>query len=466
MAVHPATQRFRALSERLGHIRDSIDAAASRPESLTDGARVALRVVTEVFELTIDTLRKRWDNLERVSESRRDELKLDLCNDLQDVVRELGTSLLPLLTAARFEAVPVELEPVLARYAQEAAPGWAVHCVVIGSPEYNYSIQYLQDPVAKWADALGADVETGPSESSSRESALLLLSIPRTERRAATLHSVLLGHEIGHLFDWYHGISSGYPIPKIDEIIPAEPPSFDDYFRYELFVAVARNWLREIVADFYGTLTLGPASILALMELVGGLAPLDLDSLTHPGTDRRAALVAEVLEKLGYDFSSRSFRFLSDLRDAVDSAAERPIDLPVEIKERMPDGAKTVDDAWRWAHSVREDLWHMVSKASRSENRTDPASWKKIEDLSVALRQGRSAGERLLPGGRGAEACGPSEMLNAGWLVKLEGLESLAAILRADPNEWDELARVANVLDELVLKSIEISEYRRYSPWQ
>ena len=55
----------------------------------------------------------------------------------------------------------------------------------------------------------------------------------------------------------------------------------------------------------------------------------------------------------------------------------------------------------------------------------------------------------------------PPAILNAAWLVRINMLGSLGARVGADVNLDAGYSRVCGVLDELVLKSIEISEHLR-----
>lgn len=115
----------------------------------------------------------------------------------------------------------------------------------------------------------------------------------------------LLGHELGHAIDKAHGISER--VAQIKELREHE---------------YARDWCAEFCADLIAAEVLGPAPILAVLNLEYCLCPLIIDEIhsgspTHPPARSRLAVVSDFLNKK-YEKED----FLKDERASFDRAWE------------------------------------------------------------------------------------------------------------------------------------------------
>lgn len=466
-------QRRRGLAERMAQIQITLDRASCRPESLTDGARVLLSTINELIDRMYLVLDRRWSELDPLDEQAREMARIGLCDDLQDVVRDIGATLIPVLESAIPEAIPIEMEPVVQRLAAGAAPDWHLTAILFGSHKHNYSIQRADNPLKRWTSLLGLPESELSGEDVTQD--FLLLSLPRTDRQSGTLHSVLLGHELGHLRDWYHGITRGLDIPEQDSFFdPDGQLSLEGSRQRQVYNQIALRWTAEVVADMYACLHLGPASLFSLAELAGGLAPMHVDHLTHPGTDRRINLIMRWLDNMGFpvnkkngnqvDKKNGNQEDLAALLGSVSDATARALARPVEIESLAGDDLPG-RLAWDWLRSEADGIWTRVTSSEKEAEPLDPKAWEEevgsaVESMSAGLTAGeRHVGNTVMP-------ADVRYLMNAGWLTKLSHLGSVGSMVEADVADVRELGRAAQVVDDLLLKSIEIAEYRRSHQWR
>jgi len=433
--VWTADQRRRSLGERLGHVDDLVTAGENREGRLTEGAYklvVYLRRLISKLEQTLDS---RWQALGVLDDLVREDLRQHLCDEFRDVLALITYELMPVLFGADPLAVPLELETAVVEAVSRADPGGEIVPVLYGSPYPGYAIS--EHNLNRWLQMLGPTDELLPG--------FVSLCVPRLERDSVSLHCLLLGHEVGHLWDWRNRITSG-----IEVGIPGEYQDAGGNLdmrhasAFSRYLDVVQSWFEEFGADTLACLWLGPAAVLALPELAGSLGPPNNDTDTHPATDRRVKLMLEVLRAQG-------FADVPDLRLVLEAYETQTRDS----WDRLPPEGRALP--WTF---VRGRLDGLLERCRQSVGSAQFAAdrWPGVEAAAVLLARGIPCGEASA---EKAEPMDTATILNAAWLVKIRDLERLATEVGVDSAILRGSNEVNRVLDELTLKSIEISEYLR-----
>lgn len=452
----PAFRR-RVLVERLAHVRSGVRDLAARRERLTAGADALIESLEQLLPRVFEDFDTRWRDLADIRDSVKQlALRSRLCDDVQDLVFRLSDVFVPVVTGASARGVPVELELLVDRLVNVCAPGWPLRSVLWASPRHGYGIRHVSDPTTIWNEIQGGDAQD-PGDARD----FVFLGVPTLERDSALLHGVLVGHELGHLRDWYHGVAEGLTVPDHPNFIDASGQMrLEAAGEAELYAGVASSWTSELVADTFSALTLGPVALIALPELATGSGgPLSVDLRTHPATDRRVQVLCEVLDDQGLRAAPR----VADLLDSHLADTAGALDRHVALREEGPKvGAQL---AWDWLRGELGTVKARCFDAVPEESRFNAAAWEYSEACALRLARGEPCGERVL--GDGTVEPVPLEViLNAGWLVKLDHMESLATIVAQNLETLDGLIRVSRTLDDLVLKSVEISSYRSDNAWR
>ena len=422
---------------------------------MTPGGRALL----ERSELLLDHARQalayRWSRTNSLSGAAQEQARRNICDDFAAVLRELAMSMLPALDGTVADRVPVELEPVLQRLADFAAPGWGSRVILYAADALNYSIERHDDPIGSLAPTLAPAL----SVAATAEGPYLFLRIPSVERDTATLHAIILGHEIGHLRDWALGLSASVKTPPPDSWCDsAGQLQLEHVAGFQRYAFIAAHWTAEVVADILAAQLLGPASLCAFGELIGNLAIWGTDSTTHPAPDRRAAIIIEVLEGLGYMDVTELRPLLKHYEAESQAAAQRraaAFGVPPHEADEL---------AWQLVHSEVPRLITACAAASQPGERFSASDWPRVEEARGLLSSGRPCGEVIRPGPT-PEEVPDAVIINAGWLARLDGMVELAGILGLDASIPNQTSQVSAVLDGLVLKSFEIAEHRRKTPW-
>lgn len=452
----PAYTR-RVLIERLAHVRSGVRDLAARRERLTTGADALVKSLEQLLPRVFDDFDSRWRELDAIPDAnKRLNLRSRLCDDVQDLVFRLSDVFVPVITGASARGVPVELELLVDRLVNESAPDWPLRSVLWASPRHGYGIRHVSDPTSIWRE-IQEEGQAEPGEAPD----YVFLGIPTLERDSALLHGVLVGHELGHLRDWYHAVAESLTVPDHPKFIdPDGQMRLDAAAEADLYASVAESWASELVADIFSALTLGPVALIALPELATGSGgPLSVDLRTHPATDRRVQFLCEVLDDQGL----RSVERVAELSDRHLDDTAGALDRPVVLRdEGTKDGAQL---AWDWLRKELDAIKAKCFEVVPEHARFAAEHWEYAEACSLRLVRGEPCGERVL--GDGTVEPVPLEViLNAGWLVKLDCMETLAKVVAQDLDTLDGLIRVSQTLDDLVLKSVEISSYRGDKPWQ
>lgn len=448
-----AAQRRRSLGERLQRISTAVDQMESHPAELTQGAAALLDYVAALLVQVRSTVDSRWSQLSVLDAVAREDLRRDLCDDFQDVIGVLGNDLLPVLVGADARFVPVELEVILQSAVAQAARSWSPRPVLYGSNYYDYSIvkfakSEIEIPLAVMRDShdvVAPTEETQPPD-------FLFISVPSVERDSAALHAVILGHELGHLWDWHAQVSKQLPLDVPEGLLDANGKPTDGYGEY---IETATNWTEELVADIFSCLTIGPAALLWLPELNSTGGTMDVDFPSHPGSDRRVSLMLRVLEEQGFSKADGFEEVFAEYSKLYAKAWDRAI-------QGTDFGSATAASLTLvWIRDHQTDLIDHARHAVPADQVFGVDRWSDVLIAAGMLRRGLPCGELRVGDGRRVGAS-PQVVLNAAWLVKLHHLSALAGELgielTADSNLQD-VSKVADIVDRLALKSMEIASF-------
>lgn len=287
------------------------------------------------------------------------------------------------------------------------------------------------------------------------------LRIPRIERDSGTLHTVIAGHELGHLRDWTYGLRRLPPPISVPNqwLDPAGSIQIQYLPALQRFASVASAWAGEIVADVVAGFMFGPASLQALSELVGTLGMWAVDSATHPGTDRRAAIIVDLLSQAGFAAVPDVAVLLNHFTTETGGALTRPVDI-----DRSP-YPESDQAAWELLMTKLPALVAVCDNAIQTDERFVTADWTFVTDAERRLSAGQPCGERFDSTGNPVPES-DAVILNAAYLVKSKTLADLGSVLGLDTGDPPQASQAAAVLDELVLKSFEVAEHRRRTPWK
>lgn len=454
-------QNARARLDSINRRLDSVEGALSRHidhrETMTEGGRQLLAVAVEILKLTREGLSYRWTRVASVQGSDEDsELMLrDICNDFSTVVRFFTASVLPALDGSDAGLVPVEMEPATRRWASQVQRGGEVNAVLYASSSLNYSIESLSESLETIAQILPRRLQKKARSIGD----MVFFRVPAIERDTMSMHCIVLGHELGHLWDWKHRAShliktTPYPSEWFSEGIILKPQHVRDSLEYPEQV---RRWGSEIVSDIVSVYLLGPAALFSFGELIATLGSWSVDTVTHPAPDRRAAIMLEVLESRGYGQVESLKPALEHYRTETDGALSRP--------PNKHDSAAFAEEwsgawlAWKTLEAARHDLQERISDYFEFIEPITIRDFAVVLEAAAKLERGLPCGERMDSSGS-LEAVSEAAILNAGWLVRLKGLENLGSVLNLTATDSRQASRISATLEVLLLKSLEVSEYR------
>ncbi|MDQ3953331.1 MAG: hypothetical protein M3279_10285 [Actinomycetota bacterium] len=458
--MRTAEARRRSLEERLAHIDSAAGLIARYPESLTDGAKKLLETVGALTVIVRESLSRRWSRWDDAKDSNvRESALRRLCDDYHDVVQDLGHLLIPVLEGASPQYIPVEIEPIVQFVVERAAPTAALTSVLHSTHRYNYSIARVEQLAHDWFQELNPDlpVEEPMASSEARPLAddFVFVSAPRLERDSAPLHAVILGHELGHLRDWHHGVTDATDIQIPNVFLKGGQPTLDVVAKVDLFLDVSEAWLSEFVADIFAAFLIGPAAVWALSEITSILSPIDVDWDTHPGTDRRVSVMLDVLRSQEFDDRAAGLAtFFSEFGGEVDGAMDRPVDI-ANLVDNEP-----AQEAWSWIQSVLPGVIDRCRATLAPDEAFEASRWSEVVPAADKLTGGFPCGE-FADVGPVYTAASERVIINAAWLVKVARLKELAEELGREGESFDDLVASTLVLNDLVLKSFEIARYRR-----
>jgi hypothetical protein len=438
-------QKRRSLLERLYHVHLALEELSTHRESLSGGASALLEATDRLLNEVLRQFHTQWSYLEEAAAGKPDterseEERAVLCDEFADTATALASAVVPILEGAEPENVPVEIEPILQAMMRKAASSWNLSaCVLSSSFSYNYSIG-----VCHFADfySLIKAPQLAPKKD------FVVVQIPRLESQSLPLHAILIGHEMGHLFEMHAQISDKLSLPIPPKLgIPLPEPGAAQ--RRDTFVSHRASWIREILADIFSVLLIGPAAPLSIAELAGTVQPLDEDQFTHPSPIRRLSVMVDLLRKGGFFGVDGVERILGE------TSALKIVKPPPPV---MGEPKSWNDYIWSEIVSILDGLVAECVDVVGASAFT-AADWTSVKEVVDALEHGLPCGEGTAEGGS-PYPISPAAILNAAWTVKCNGCVGIIDELQLDPNATGSLLRSNYILDELVLKSLEISAIR------
>lgn len=456
--MQDSENRLASLYRRFDNIAAALDAYSNVSETMTEGGRVLKDQASLLLREARQALNYRWQRLSPLDESKREALRRGVCTDFAAVLMELSAALLPALDGTRSNGVPIELEPVLTRLADRASASTGGRVVLYASAQLNYSIEKHSDPLTALAPAGSGPTAAGGTAPGDP---FLFLRIPRIERDSGTLHTVIAGHELGHLRDWTHNLSALTPpiILPSDWLDTSGSIKIEHLGNWHRFKNVAIAWAGEIVADIIAATMFGPASLLALSELVGTLGLWAVDSVTHPGTDRRAAIILDILSDAGFSTLPQLDALLQHFTTETAGALARSVQIDGSAFPQADQAA------WELVMNKLPTLKSSCNGAIQTDERFGSNDWVHVEKASNNLSAGHPCGEYIDANGAPIPQT-DAVILNAAYLLRSQALSGLDSVLGLDAGDPVEASQASAVLDGLVLKSFEVAEHRRRTPWQ
>ena len=454
-----ADSRRETLHRRLNNTQAALRSIARTSESFPDPANTLAQRVDELIDFARESLDTRWRDTEGFPEPGRELVRTITCDDFLRLMHELSTTLLPALRGSNSTRVPVELYGVV-RDASTDAANAPCAAVMYAKSAYNYSVQYYGDPIAELAPRI-APFAAAPTQTSET---FVFLSLPELERDSATLHCVMLGHEIGHLRDWTNQISSSLNVPVpptwLDAVGQPKPEYVDAIPFYRTLIA---NWAQELVADIFAALLYGPASLFAILELLVSVTTFEADTFTHPAGDRRSHTILGILDAAGAHTPAELAPALAAVRDRSRGADSRPVRIEGHT-DRSPQLLEAATTAWQWLLSQVPTLQtQCVNAVARPWNFSD---WPAVEWAAAMLDDGMPCGEKVVPGtSPSVDAVPAAVIMNGAWVTRLRRHPNLAGILGIDATT-PAINDLHAVVDGLVLKSREIMYLRQGEVWQ
>lgn len=454
--MQQAEARLVALNRRLDSISSAIRRHRDHVDAMTPGGRELLERSELLLRHTREAITYRWTRTEPLKDPSRETARRNICDDFADVLVELATRLLPALDGALSQRVPVELEPVLQRLADAAAPSINPTVILYAADAFNYSIERHPDPVTYLTTALAP----GLAPPAPRSGPFLFLRVPAIERDCASLHCIILGHEIGHLRDWATNISTQISCPP--------PPPWCDkkgalllqnVSAFKRYAHLIGQWGAELVADIVAAFTFGPASLLAFSELIGNLGSWRIDSSTHPAPDRRVLIILKVLKNLGF----HKVEELQPILKHFDTEAAAAESRAMAVVDIAPDPADVM--AWQTLSAQESKIIRTCKANIPEEEIFDATQWTAVREASNLLNSGLPCGE-VLRAGPAIEYVEDVVIANALWLARIRGNQPLSSLVGLSPAKPDEASLLGALMDDLALKSFEIADWRRRVAWQ
>ena len=321
---------------------------------------------------------------------------------------------------------------------------------------------------------------------------ITFVHFPVVERNSA-LNLVILGHEIGHLIDQIRQLYKQLPFElekesynKSFEEVCGSPMrtkaggakgdqlTFEDVFTRAALepqfraqcIAVATNWIREVIADLLAIHALGPSYFFAFSELLAHGAQENRPSDSHPAPCFRLNMLLDELSFMGYfgaasaraegeeDKSKTQSKNDQSRVAALLSASQARVlaELPTtSYKGIMDVSQKTIE---KYLDQIRSLVRPSISPYSYTADKYQ----REVPLVIDALVQGIAPIEALVNGKFQPNSI--PAILNGGWELYKSDIQSFYERFRDNIPIQDRLS----TFNQLLFKAIEASEVVRL--WQ
>lgn len=446
-----ADLRRRSVEDVLRNVEDALERAADPLGTRRLGPEILRGKALRALEQIRRDLTDEWTRTEPLPSPDRENQRIARCDDHRRRLTKLADTLLPILRGTSSSQIPVELEPVLKRGLRNAqgAEETLETMVISTTFKQEYHIRRLPKEGGIWS----LEVDEAPADPEHTYS--YVFAAPWLDQESLILHSVMLGHELGHVRVWRHGTRAAFA--ENFEVPLAESSDRLDCMAY------AQDWLDEIAADLFAVYAIGPAAILGLTEVVGSPSEAMIDYATHPAAHRRVRVMVDALtEDLAYNANSVEDDWLQDIL----ARARADVQTRGTLSSQPGDQANGRVHAEGVGQFQPEEVWAVVEpllvklrahcKAAVGEDVLHVWEWDKevvpaSEDLANGLPCGECQAEDGLRESR------TRVILNAGWRTKLH----MFGRFRQEFHPSVDKGTINRRLDELVLKSLEVAQVRQ-----
>lgn len=301
--------------------------------------------------------------------------------------------------------------------------------------------------------------------------------LPKIERDNP-LNWAILVHECGHAD--YEGINK---VLQGRQIIPDQvDASTKD---------ILRRWAEEIYCDIFATQVLGPAYLASFATFalaLAGAGGAEIASETHPADIVRICIIREVLEKnnlkvalaqpwVDYDDVTSFFYNVLEKRTKLDRKYVRPMvplpQLPLILQDFVDASCEQIDELISLSRQLTlRDFSRIDHLARRLAKGIPIASYHNPELVELRRKDFQEVELDALRFNEVKQAVQEPrtllwEIVNAGWLHKIESIYPDAFALFFTPSDTALQEKIASwgeeleATDRLLLKSIESSEIQR-----
>lgn len=392
--------------------------------------------------------------------------------------------LLGIISSANRKDVPLELISPLTRYLKEFFE--ECHLLIRSVPALNYYFIPIREKLYEIYVSLEIEHKDNGvfcSETKIKENPkygelpaeFVILSIPKVEKNNI-LYNAILGHEIGH------GIFKDHEsefleldfeeIRRFGEITVAENPedfgvsSVGDLEEgiFEIMTGYLREWREEVICDIAGFLLFGPAFLFAFFDLFAPVFKSDEFSTSHPPDRGRYNLMWKLLNGEyypGIKYRSKVFKEkgIKEFLGVLESVGMVELEFQNEEGEKYNKAGLLT---WRLIERDIPSIVNTLTEIIRKRNIYGPSEFDAdIKNYADYLANIIPIPEEM-PLIEGSVPLSLPTILNVGWYVCLARLDGIVETQNAlkHPDKQVTKAEVFDKLQEIILKSIELSDYK------
>ncbi len=277
------------------------------------------------------------------------------------------------------------------------------------------------------------------------------MSYPAVEAPNILLHTVMLGHEVTHLEDHIHKISSDMISSGDVRIVKSavrQEAKDRNISPIELFAdtdMVLRAWLSELVADLIAVRRYGPAYFCSFVKISLALNIMDIFGDKHPSSRMRIRFMLDELRDLGYFKPSKDMNIIkNELQYWVGF---------VKSTCSIPTGGRYV--AMRSIELARKRITKRVRIASRGTEFSAKHFNIEVPPLFEYLKNGIPPCEILDIKSRETNPASIAAILNTGNLYYLHGMAEIKEMVGVDSEDADIMTMIK--VNQLLARAVETS---------